>query len=251
MMGYTHAVVGASGALAYALSNGDYTPELYAVAVVAGTLGGVLVDIDTRDHKTNPKVTDASRSRYAALGLLLLGIIIGLFTQAKILMECFIEPSVLIFGLFSFILICIIGFFTPHRTFSHSLLFIVVSTISISLICIRTLEYYFIGALLHLILDMLNNPYQQHGIWLFYPLKTGKGIAFGMCKAARTGNKIIYFMGLFIFLFLSSIYILQMKDIVNAIIPCIIILYMVMVLHFVRKKSEKEQRHIMHIKGEI
>ena len=55
MMGYTHAIIGASGALAYAVSYGDSTPELYTVAVVAGTLGGVIVDIDTRDHRVCEK----------------------------------------------------------------------------------------------------------------------------------------------------------------------------------------------------
>ena len=62
MMGYTHAIIGASGALAYAVSYGDSTPEIYTVAVVAGTLGGVMVDIDTRDHTTNPKVTIKSQN---------------------------------------------------------------------------------------------------------------------------------------------------------------------------------------------
>jgi inner membrane protein len=251
MMGYTHAIIGASGALAYAVSYGDSTPELYTVAVVAGTLGGVIVDIDTRDHTTNPKVTDASRSRFAAIGLLLLGVIIGLVTQAKPLMDSFLEISTLIVGSVLFVIICTIGFFSPHRTFSHSLLFVIASTVSISLICINTLEYYMIGSLLHILLDMLNNPFQHHGIWLFYPIKIGKGIALGWCKAARKGNKVFYFIGLFSFLVLSCIYIWQMQDMVKAIVPGIVMVYMVLVMHFVRIKSEREQRHIMYISGEL
>ena len=38
---------------------------------------------------------------------------------------------------------------------------------------------------------------------------------------------------------------------VKAIVPGIVMAYMVLVMHFVRIKSEREQRHIMYISGEL
>ena len=251
MMGYTHAIVGASGALAYAISYGDGTPELYVVAVISGTLGGVAVDIDARDNKTNPKVTDASRSRFAVLGLLGLGLLSALLMGSLVLKDIFNNISTAILGVVIFIVICLVGYLSPHRTFSHSLLFVVASTLGVSLVCLSFLEYYFIGSILHLLVDMLNNPFQGHGVWLFYPIKTGKGIAFGLCKAARIGNKITYFIGMSLFLGLSYIYLWDIRDIVKLIVPFAVIIYLIVVLHFVRVKSEREQRHIMHMHGEL
>lgn len=76
MMGYTHAAIGAAGALSLAALNGDGSPVLYITATVAGALGGVAVDIDTRDNLKNPKVTDAGRTRLATAGLLVISILL-------------------------------------------------------------------------------------------------------------------------------------------------------------------------------
>ena len=82
-------------------------------------------------------------------------------------------------------------------------------------------------------------------------IKTGKGIALGLCKAARIGNKITYFIGMSLFLGLSYIYLWNIRDIVKLIVPFAVIIYIIVVLHFVRVKSEREQRHIMHMHGEL
>jgi hypothetical protein len=37
----------------------------------------------------------------------------------------------------------------------------------------------------------------------------------------------------------------------KAIAPAVVLVYMVVAMHFVRRKSEKEQRHIMHMRGEL
>ena len=69
MMGYTHAATGAAGAGALVLLSGAFSAGIFVAAVTAGTIGGVAIDIDTKDHTENPKVTDAGRTRIAALGL--------------------------------------------------------------------------------------------------------------------------------------------------------------------------------------
>ncbi len=111
--------------------------------------------------------------------------------------------------------------------------------------------YYLVGFLLHLILDMLNNEYNHHGIWLLYPIKSGDGIALGLCRAGRTGNKVFYFIGIGMFIAFSALYITKFNSINDTVPLFVILAYVLVSFHFVRTQSESEQRHIMHINGEL
>lgn len=249
MMGYTHAIAGAGGAVIIAALTGDGTPALYLAASIAGAVGGVAIDIDSKDQRENPKVTDAGRTRLAVLGMVALGVVLDLICKIGVLSEIISRPDYAIGGLIAFIVLMIIGRFTEHRTFSHSLLFSILCSGCVYCICPRTLYYCITGCLLHLALDMLNYPFSNHGVWLLYPLKTGKGIALKVCKSGRTGNKVAFFIGLGIYVAASVFYIWHIKDFTKSIAPGIIIIYMIVVMNLVRVKSEKEQRHIMHMRG--
>lgn len=251
MMGYTHAALGAAGALSLAVLSGDGSQALYLTASIAGALGGVAVDIDTKDNLTNPKVTDAGRTRWAIAGLLGIGILLDLVFKTGILSTALSRQYTALTGLIIFAVALLIGFLTPHRTFSHSLLFVVVTAVGVYCIYPSAAVYFVVGGVLHLLFDMLNNPFNNHGVWLLYPAKTGKGIAFGICKAGRTGNKICYFLGIIIFVGMSVFYLWNIRDVTKAIAPAVVLVYMVVAMHFVRRKSEKEQRHIMHMRGEL
>lgn len=251
MMGYTHAAIGAGSALAFATIYGNPSPELFVVATIAGTFGGVAIDIDTKDHMSNPKVTDAGRTRAAAIGLLGVGIILDLILHLGIIEAIIPRHYVAAGGLAALIIFLIIGHLTEHRTFSHSLTFLVITALGMYYIYPPTMNYYLIGGASHLLLDILNHPYKGHGIWLFYPIKKGKGIALKLCTAARTGNKVFYFIGILLFGSLTAFFIWLIDDLAKSIAPAVIAIYFAFALHFVRVKSEREQRHIMHIKGEI
>lgn len=249
MMGYTHVAIGAGGALAVA-TFGPYTsPEMYMVVAITGALGGVAVDIDTKDHYSNPKVTDAGRSRLAILIMLGLGVALDYVFSFGILQYILSRKYIALGGAIAFLLLMLIGHFTEHRTFSHSILFTILTTVCVYCVCPGAAVFYFVGCVLHLILDMFNYPFNDHGILLFFPIK-GKGIAFGVCKAARTGNKVIYFIGMAIFVAMT-VYLLWKMDESYYIQSIIIGVYMIVAMHFVRKVSEKEQRHIMHMRGEL
>lgn len=248
MMGYTHASIGAAGALTVAVTCFDVTPEFCMVASVAGALGGVIVDIDSKDNK---KVTDAGRTRIAVLGLLALSIVLDLLFDYNILFDIISREYAAIGGAVVFLIVSAIGYTSEHRTFSHSLLFVLLTTLSVYSVYPQADAFFAIGATLHLILDMLNNPYQGHGVWLFYPIKKGKGIAAGVCKAARNGNKAFYFIGQVVFVGASGYSIWLINDWTKCISLLVIIVYMLVIMHFVRVKSEKEQRHLMHIHGEL
>ena len=250
MMGYTHASVGAGGALVAATLCPGTTPEMYMLVSIAGAVGGVAVDIDTKDHFSNPKVTDAGRSRLAVLIMLGIGVALDYYFGFGVLQFIVSRKYIALGGIIAFLCLILIGHFTEHRTFSHSILFSVLTTACVYCICPGAALFYFIGCALHLMLDMFNYPFNDHGILLFFPIK-GKGIAFGVCKAARTGNKVLYFIGLALFATMTVLSIWRMDN-SSYMIPSIIIgVYMIVAMHFVRRKSEKEQRHIMHMHGEI
>ena len=73
-MGYTHATIGAGGALALAATCGYTTPDVFLLATVAGAVGGVAPDIDVKDTE---KVKDGTRSRIAVLIIAIVGLSSG------------------------------------------------------------------------------------------------------------------------------------------------------------------------------
>ena len=251
MMGYTHAVIGAAGALTAAALIGNTSPDTFIMASLAGALGGVAIDIDAKDHFENPKVTEAGRTRLVVLGLLVVGAIVDLFFADGTLYYIVTMGNIGIGGAVGFAVLLLLGHFTEHRTFTHSLLFVILTTIAVFCVLPYLAGYYALGGVLHLILDLFNYQFNHHGVWLFYPIRTGKGIAFGLCKAARTGNKVLYFIGVIWFILLTAYFILMREPGDEVVAPVILSAYLLVCLHFVRVKSEKEQRHIMHMRGEL
>lgn len=250
MMGYTHTIVGAGGALAAATLLSGTTPESYLVASVAGAIGGVAVDIDVKDRFSNPKVTDAGRSRLAVIIMLVISIGLDYYCGLGIFQSIISRNYLALGGVIVFLCLLVIGHFTRHRTFSHSLLFVAMTTICVYCICPKAAIFYLIGTGLHLLLDLFNYPFDNHGVMLFYPIK-GRGIALGVCKAAGSGNKVLYFMGLVLFAALTAFATWKMSGTYNVIPVITIGVFMVIAMHFVRRRSEKEQRQIMHMNGEL
>lgn len=130
---------------------------------------------------------------------------------------------------------------TKWKILNHQLVWLIsLRSTTIGVYCIYpdAATYYFVGGVLHLLFDMLNNPFNNHGVWLLYPIKTGKGIALGICKAARTGNKVCYFAGIILFVGMSAFYFWRIGDVMKVIALAVVLTYMVVAMHFVRQKSE-------------
>ncbi len=240
MMGYTHMAVGAAGTVTLVALSGTCNPETYLIASVAGALGGVAIDIDAHDHFGDDKCTDAGRTRLAAIGFLGLGVILDLILQLGIMSYIVSRQYLALGGLIAFVIFLLIGFFSEHRTFSHSLLFVLLTSICVAIVLPNAMLYYAIGSLLHLILDMLNFPYKGHGVWLLFPVKTGKGIALKVCKSSKTGNKVAFYIGITVFVVMSVFLIWQFGTMVGIIISVVVILYMIIVLFLVKRGTEKE-----------
>ena len=251
MMGYTHEAIGAGGALAAALlfSQGNLSPEQYVVASVAGVLGGIIVDADVVDQKEPKKVTDGSRSRLAAIVILAVGILLDVSLNMGILAGIISRQNLALGGTVALIILGfiahLIGIIIGHRTFSHSLWFIGLTTICIYFICPLATGYFFLGAILHLLFDLLNNQAQNkdetwHGIWPLYPIKKGNGIALKKCKAFGAGNTALYFIAILLFAVMTGYYVWMIKDSELMAVPIILLVVIILVLRHVRRKSEKE-----------
>ena len=266
-MGYTHAAVGAAGATGLALAMnvippenfalattaGVISPGNYVIAATAGVIGGVLMDIDVRDvRKNSGKITDASRTRWVMIGLIgifLLSAYFCKFCKFNILQEIILSKNEALIGIgLLAVVLCIARMKKGHRTFSHSLLFVFLTAFAISFINTSMSVFYLVGSLLHIFIDLFNNPVpgpyedwnKKHGIWLLYPIVKGKGIAFGVCKAGGIGNKVIYFVGVVAFIALSVFYCVLLNDVKSIIPIAAVVFYLLISLHFVRKTSEKE-----------
>ena len=253
MMGYTHAIIGAAGGLAAAilLKEGDVSPAIYLTATISGIVGGISVDADVIDQRGVKKVTDGSRSRLAALGILCLGLLIDKSLEIGILSNILSNAENAKRGLVGFFILFliahVIGRIVGHRTFSHSLWHIILTTICITLIYPSAGKYYLVGAILHLLFDLLNNQAPNtdgtwHGVWLLYPIKKGEGIALRKCRAFGEGNTALYFIAIILYTSSTIYYIELIGNGERAAAPIMIYIATVVLFHFVRKRSEKELR---------
>jgi len=239
-MGYTHISTSTAVAIATAVVMGSDSLAVYLTAAAAGAVGGVIIDADSRDRFSYPKMTDAGRSKLSALGLLLLCVIIDLVYGTNNLSTIISRQLLPIIGLVILAVMFIVGSHSDHRTITHSLLFIVLTSMGVALIYPQATVFYSIGCVVHLLLDMLNYPFHGHGIWLLYPIIKGKGIALKLCKSSKTGNKTAYFIGLIGCIVVSGLFAYKSSNPIYYIPTIIIVAYLVIVLHFVRTKTEKE-----------
>ncbi len=186
MMSKTHLTVGVATALAVTTPT---TVDGIFAAVMGGCIGGILCDIEC---KSTPDMRDALYGRIIAAG------VCGTLLIADAIMGFGIWKSVLsqlgfltIIGFLILLVVCIIGRCSEHRTFTHSLLYVVLVTLGCSLITEYMLIPVFAGGISHLVIDTFN---KKPVPWL-YPFKK-KGICFNICYASKVGNAIFMWLGL-------------------------------------------------------
>lgn len=96
----------------------------------------------------------------------------------------------IVIGVVVYIILLISGFISDHRTFTHSLIALLLFSLAIYFICPIIALTYFVGYFSHLLLDLLN----KKKIPLLYP--KGKGIYFKLCYAGKIANTIFMYSGL-------------------------------------------------------
>ena len=158
-------------------------------AVIGGAVGGILCDNECR---STPDMRDALYGRYIAAGLsaFLLaidwlfdtGIWIGILSQDRFSLG--LGANVLL-------LTCAKGRQSDHRTFTPSLLYVML--IGFGFLCITPLlaAPVLAGGFSHLVIDTFN---KKPVPWL-HPIRK-KGICFKVCYASKKGNTILMWAGL-------------------------------------------------------
>lgn len=185
MMGKTHLTVGIATALAVTLPN---TVEGCMLAVIGGGIGGVLADVDILD---NDYKHDALIGELLAFGLTGLCFLLDwIFGFGLVQRFASGNTIMLASGGVLFLILWGIGFCTDHRTFTHSLLALVLFTGAAFLLCQSLWIPFATGYASHLMLDVLN----KKPVPLLYPLKGG--ICLKLCYASKIGNTVIMIVGL-------------------------------------------------------
>ena len=178
MMGKTHLFMGITAAAV--LTQPDTAGECLA-AVIGGSVGGVLSDIDVKPGKGSRDDPDA---RVMAAGLCVLALMLDHLVGGGILAElyaCGRERLYLGLGMLS--LLCFVGYFQPHREFTHSFLALVLFSGTVGLFSRMLQPAFAAGFLSHIVLDLLN----KKSVRLLFPI--GTGFCLKLCYADKAANR--------------------------------------------------------------
>lgn len=185
MMSRTHVSMGIATAL-FAMH--PTTPKECFIGIVGGAIGGIVCDIDTvkKDYQN-----DAHTGQYLAFGIACFVLLLDYFLKTGICSSVISDfSSVTVVGILLFLVLYIKGYFSSHRTFTHSIMALLLMTISIALIHPQIATAFFFGFISHLLLDLLN----KKGIRILYPLK--KEVCLNLCYASKTTNSILLIVGI-------------------------------------------------------
>ena len=162
MLGRTHFFVGT--AVSLAVLHPQSMSSLVAGAGAAA-IGSMISDVD--------KIMAAVIAVSAVVIILDYKFHVGIYNR---LMR---DSSIarLLTGVLGFLVICLYGRDTPHRSFMHSFLGAVMLTGCVDVIYPDAAPYFAVGFLSHLALDLLN----RRSVKLFWPWK--KGYCMGICSS--------------------------------------------------------------------
>lgn len=185
MMGKTHIFIGMASAIAITSPN---TIGGCLASIMGGAVGGIISDIDVR---SNSYCRDALYARLIASGIVVASLAIDFFAGGGIWKNILSTDSTRLFiGIGMFVILCLIGVFQDHREFTHSLIALVLFSLSVGLFCYPIILPFAIGFLSHLLLDILN----KKPIRLLYPKE--KGVCLKLCYSDKIADKVFMVMGI-------------------------------------------------------
>jgi inner membrane protein len=180
MMGRTHFAIGLATSLA--VMQPKSVGECMA-AVFAGALGGVTADNDTLNQSNSLK------GQLLALKTALGALLIDYFFKLGICESIMANPKKALVGLIAFLVLWFIGFFSDHRTFTHSFLAMILYSLAIGLIYEPFTLGFMVAYLSHLLLDVLNRKKMP----LLYPLDLG--ICLKLCYSNGKMDTFLMYVG--------------------------------------------------------
>ncbi len=183
MMGKTHLAVGLAASLA--VTAPDTLPDCLT-AVIGGCVGGVLADCDIldNDHKLASFSVQFVAAGVTALALVLDGVLnLGI---VRAMME---RQAAVTAGMIAFAVLWLLGVFSGHRTFTHSVTALLLYTFAAYVIHPPLTVGFAAAYLSHLLIDLLN----RKNLPLLYPLKSG--ICFKLFYADGLANRLFFLAG--------------------------------------------------------
>lgn len=193
MLGKTHFTFGIASAL---IITQPQTVAGLITSVAGGAIGGWVVDVDIKDRDIDIE-DEAGQERVfntiieAIFILILFGI--DFFTGKGMCKYIIDNWSVKVWGaLLGILVFVIIGLNTKHRTFTHSLMAMLLFSGLVYMFCRPATIAFLIGYASHLVLDLLN----KRGLQLFFPIR--QRYCFDICASGGTANKVLFWIFLFL-----------------------------------------------------
>lgn len=184
-MGKTHISMGIASAV---LITQPSTVGGCIVAIVGGSAGGIICDIEVH---SNRYMRDALHARIIVAAVAAVSLLADALMRGPI--TSYIKQTdvtILLVGAAVVVGVSIFGRFQAHRTFTHSLLALLLLTAGVAMVCLPLTVAFAIGFLSHVLLDLLNKKRVQ----LLYPSKVGN-LCLGLCYANRIVNKAFLVLG--------------------------------------------------------
>lgn len=188
MTGKTHMAIGVAASAAV-LSTVHPTPQKFIIGFTLGIVGGLMPDIDIRTSKINS--FGRTILAYILVILIIAGFVIYKGNIQFNLSEFKLNyrPSASMeYGAVVVIACIVFSKFTKHRSFSHSILGLILFYIGFRMLIGEEMSLYFgVGFISHILSDLITN----NGVELIYPAK--KKISL---KLVRSGSKLDYIIGI-------------------------------------------------------
>lgn len=187
MMGKTHIAAGVAASTALLTFVPAFSDAPITAALIGGAAGGIFSDVDV---ESNDYCKDALYARIIAGIIIVLSFLIDWIMHLGVCdYIAFHNYRLEIIGVGCFACICLVGaFVSKHRTFTHSLLAMILTGASLALFCWPLVPFYLAGFISHLILDILNKQEVQ----ILFPL--GDGFCLGLCYAKGVVNVVFLFV---------------------------------------------------------
>lgn len=167
MQANVHMIIGATTATSICLLTQNVEPKVLIPSTAIAMFGAIVSDVDAEKRSKFKSMFE----KFIKI-LILIGIGTWIYmhvTQTSFdVIKSFILQSKILVGISIFTIVCLIGYFTKHRTFTHWLIAIPIFSIGICLVFGFKLTIFFaLGMLSHDLIDCLN----KEEIQLFYPIK--------------------------------------------------------------------------------
>jgi inner membrane protein len=187
MMSKTHIAVGVAASLAVLQPQ---TVSACIPVVLGGAVGGLLSDVDVR---ASVHSRDASQGRAIDAVLVVVLLVADWATKGELTSYflAHLGPQQ-VAGTLAFLGLSVTGALSAHRSFTHSLLGLVLFAGTLWLVCAPAVPAFVVGFASHVALDALNKT----PVRVLYPAK--RGFCLGLCRADGAVNEALLLVGILV-----------------------------------------------------